>query len=91
MSAREWNAGDPEPSDRPPVIDSDDVVWRWTDDTDEGYFTWHQQKLTHYKGNGHPYVTGGVIGYDWPDILEEFGPLREATASEADCVKVVFQ
>jgi hypothetical protein len=85
MTARTWDDGDPEPRDHPAIVDSDGVTWLYLPDQDGcGGYEWVQRLFTHYDG----YVTGGSLGYDWSDILEEYGPVREATDEEASIVTV---
>lgn len=80
MTARSWSEGDPEPSDHPSIVDSEGVTWNWgEDDDDPGRMCWIQRKVS-ARGI---FVFGGLLGYEWADILAEFGPVREATEDEA--------
>jgi hypothetical protein len=80
MTTRSWSVGDPEPRDHPPLVDIEDVTWLWDSDNE----LYERQKFTHHlHPDGSP---GAVIGspiLDWREILEEYGPVREATAEES--------
>lgn len=81
MANRSWAVGDPEPIDHPALVDTENVSWLWDPDN----FEYIRQKFTHYP---HPdgISSGVVLGspmLDWEEILDEFGPVREATAEEA--------
>lgn len=91
MTARVWNEGDPEPKDRPAVVDDDGITWAWLDSNDEDYFEWTRLKMTHIRGrDGRP---GAVLGFstalDWWEVTG-YGPLREATADEAEQITVSY-
>lgn len=80
MSAREWNVGDPEPADHPPVVDADGVTWIYSDMGGDGdYPTWNRNHIERGGGVGLVY---GPLFYEWPDVVELYGPVREATEIE---------
>lgn len=84
MSTRTWTVGDPEPHDHPPLVDGEDVTWLW----DPYNLIYERRKFTHYP---HPDGTspGVVIGspvIDWEELLDEYGPVREATKEEAHTI-----
>lgn len=91
MSARTWTAGDPEPTDHPPVVDEDGVTWMWSDVLDEDYFTWTQMKVTQLTGlDGKPGLMSGYSTSSWPELLTDYGPVREATDDEARNLTVAY-
>lgn len=78
---REWGEGDPVPADHPPLVDGEDVTWLWSDDD----LVYERRKFTHCQnsdGSDSGLVLWGST-MSWDDLLENYGPLREATASEA--------
>lgn len=87
MSTRTWDSGDPEPADRPAVVDDEGFTWLWTDMADEDYPVWTRMQLTRHPGGA---VVGCRTAYDWTEMLDEYGPLREAAAAEADRMTITF-
>lgn len=81
MTARVWDDGEPEPKDRPAVVCDDGVTATW-DDSD----WWTRREFVHHG----TYVSGGSTGMDWAELLEDYGPLREATADEAQTTIVRY-
>lgn len=84
MAVREWSVGDPEPADHPPLVDSEDVTWLWDPDN----WIYERQKFTHHPhpdGKSPGTVLGSPI-VDWEELLDEYGPVREATADESHVV-----
>lgn len=79
MTARTWTTGDPIPDDHPALVDDGGVTWLW----DPYDLCYEQQKVTHYPGpDGGPGVVIGSPIVDWEELLDEYGPVREATADE---------
>lgn len=68
---RTWRVGDEEPEDHPSIVDEDSITWYW-EEVDEDEYSWVQQGVTinGNEGLGPLYMT-------WPELLEEFGPVRE--------------
>jgi hypothetical protein len=81
VTARVWDEGDPEPKDRPAVVCDDGVTATWSEDD-----WWCRQEFKHHG----TYVLGGSMGMDWPELLADHGPVREATADEAETVIVRY-
>lgn len=83
-----WREGDPEPSGRPAVVCADGVTALW--DAEHG--GWSRQRIVHHPvPEGAPKgtqggVTVGPLGMDWPELLADHGPVREATEHEARLV-----
>lgn len=99
MTARTWAEGDPFPKDRPPLVDNDGIAWVWVTDPDgfgdgEGYL---RQQLTCQRVAGAPEGSGVVLGpmplerWEWPEMLADHGPFREATAEEAGVMTVTYR
>lgn len=92
MTARSWQEGDPEPPDHPPLVDAEGVTWLW-DDSDPydipGYVRRMVTRYPHPDG-GPGVVLGSSVGFDWEEILTDYGPVREATAAEAAAFLVTF-
>jgi hypothetical protein len=72
---RAWTLGDPEPAARPPVVDKNSDTWSWDDEEQ-----WNRQATTRHPGGG---VSRGPIDYSWNELLDEYGPLTEATEVQA--------
>lgn len=88
MSTREWDTGDPEPADHPAVVDCEDVTWAYEDDGDGfGRMAWNRKHITRHPAGGG---SVGPIGQEWAEVLEEYGPVREATKAESYNVTVVI-
>lgn len=66
---RTWRLGDPEPSDRPPIVDDDSIIWL-REETEEGM--WIQQGVSIDGNRGE-----GPRELLWDELLTEFGPLTE--------------
>lgn len=93
MTSRVWNEGDPEPKDRPAVVDEDGVTWRWMPgDDDPDYWVWTRCKVTHVRPPGveNGVVLGFVTALDWDEMLGDRGPLREATVDEERNITVAY-
>jgi len=89
VSTRTWAAGAQEPSDHPSLVDNDGITWTWDPDN----CLYERQKITHYPhpdGVEHRGVILGSPVMDWDEILEEYGPMREATVDEARELTVVY-
>jgi hypothetical protein len=86
MAVRTWTEGDPEPKDHPPIVDNEDVTWLWVEIEED----WWEYQRQYFEHRGL-IVLGGPIGLDWEDIVGEYGPLREATAEEAENLTVSFK
>jgi hypothetical protein len=81
MSTCEWASGDPEPLDHPALVDNEGVTWLWNIDD----CCYDRQQITHYPsatGEGPGPLLGSPI-VSWDDLLDEYGPMREATVGEA--------
>lgn len=74
---RTWEVGDPEPEDHPPLVDDDTITWLWME-VEEDVFSYVQQNVSINGNYGE-----GFRMLSWEDLLDEFGPLREATDEEA--------
>jgi hypothetical protein len=88
---RIWNEGDPEPRPRPAVVCEDGVTALY--DREDW---WHRMEIVHYAlpvdapEGQRAAVTGGETCMDWETLTESYGPIREATAEETDCVLVRY-
>lgn len=81
MSTREWRTGDPQPADRPPLVDNDDVTWLSNDGAAQhaaGTLAAGVQKVLELLSQ-----INIVARIPWEELLERFGPMREATFDEA--------
>lgn len=81
VKAREWSVGDREPVDHPALVDPENVTWLWN----PADLCYERQKVTHYPSatSEGPGPLLGSPAVDWEELLERYGPMREATASEA--------
>lgn len=80
MTTREWATGDPEPADHPPIVDFDGITWIYEDDGDDfGRKAWNRRHITRRAAGGG---SVGPIGEEWAEVLDEYGPVREATDDE---------
>lgn len=79
---RTWDIGDPEPSDHPAVVDDDSMTWTW-EEVEEDVWCYMQALVT-INGN----FGEGFKSLPWLDLLDEFGPLREATPDETAALTV---
>lgn len=92
MTSRSWREGDPEPPDHPPLVDDEGEAWLW-DDTDEFDIpSYQRQKVTLYPApaGGRGVGLGSPCGLTWAEILDEYGPLREAMDDEAERFTVTW-
>jgi hypothetical protein len=83
---RVWNAGDPEPTDHPPVVDEAGLTWLWLEDGEGGH-VWNRQQITRYEDG---LIAAGALEWEWTGLLADYGPLREARDNEATNVVVVL-
>lgn len=82
---RTWEAGDPEPSDHPAIVDDDSITWVWLE-VEDGFWCYIQTGVA-INGNGGI----GAKALLWIDLLEEYGPAREATADETAALDVTYR
>lgn len=86
MTARTWTEGDSQPSDVSAVVDQHGHTWLWRFDAFEDVWHWQEQRVTHYPGGlGHGFSTS-----DWEWLVDVYGPVREATADEAEALTVAI-
>lgn len=80
MTTRTWDTGDSEPEDHPPLVDEDSITWLWME-VEEGVWYYVQQNVS-INGNWGT----GFTWTHWEALLEEYGPVREASEEEAFAV-----
>lgn len=95
MTARVWREGDPEPTDRPPLVDDGGVAWVWSNEwgeaEDDYCWTRREARQLVLPDGSNGAVLGPPLGLDWGEIVSEYGPMREATDEEARSMTVVYE